>query len=356
MDFQKCAAKLILGLVMLPCYSWSQTLPWVKALPRALGGSPMKQLASPVSIGIERAAWQARKKADIRLSVARLDHAVCLDLPPQKRPHSTAFLFQTTYKGRPEIWAASAGHTAQLGEPVRLTFYDGKKEIPVDGVVAQMGPALLSDAELIQLKTPLPKELQPFVLTDRITPQEKLVTWGYASNKLYRIEPLTCEKDNTRFIRTDFPSEQKKRSGLCGGPLLNSMGQVVGIHCGSSLEDKAYAASVRIIPYLLEAYHEGSVEIPLFIKDLFFGFIRIDERIVMLQCVDETNHLLKNVEVYDQLHQSDILALLREPDIRFIKLVLGSYEQEKPTYRVLVYDKITKTHTFEPLSHWTGLY
>ena len=122
---------------------------------------------------LERLAAEAAfERADIRLSVARLDHSILMDLPANKRPHSTAFLFETTYQGHPEVWAATAGHVAQEGEGLRLTFYDGTKEIPVEGTLVQTGPALLSDAALIRLDTPVPPELRPFALAETINPQD----------------------------------------------------------------------------------------------------------------------------------------------------------------------------------------
>ena len=297
---------------------------------------------------LNRAAMQA-KRPDIRLSVARLDHALLLDSPANKRPHSSAFLFQTTYRGKPEIWAVTAGHVAQMNEPLLLTFYNGKKEIAVNGKLVQQGPALLSDAALIKLETPLPDELQPFILAQELDPQEKLTTWGYASNKLYHIDDLTFEKDNTRFIRTDFPVTQHKRSGLCGGPLLNPRGEVLGIHCGTSLDDKSYAANAQIIPYLVQAYHEGTADVPLLARQLVFGSIRIDERILYIQTENEVHHVLNSEDIYDQLPQSLIMSLYQDLEVRYVKFLLGSHLYDVPTYRVLVYDKKTKDSYFEPV-------
>ncbi len=297
---------------------------------------------------LDRVAVQATKQADIRLSVARLDHAILSDIPKNKRPHSSAFLFETAYRGQPEVWAVTAGHVAQIGEPLLLTFYDGKKEIVVNGELVQQGPALLSDAALIELETPLPDGLQPFVLAPEIDPTEKLTTWGYSFNKLYHLDNLTFEKDNTRFIRTDFPATQKKRSGLCGGPLINPRGEVVGIHCGSSLDNKSYAANAQMIPYLVQAYHEGTVNIPLIAHQLVLGSIRIDERILYIQTENEGHHILNRETVYNQLPQSLMMALYQDPEARYVKFLLGAHIYETPMYRVLVYDKKTKKSYFEP--------
>ena len=331
------SAVLLAALLAAPFCAHAQKFKWAKT-PQSLK-----------SAQLSRAVLQAAKRPDIRLSVARLDHAILLNIPINQRPHSTAFLIATKYKGKKEVWAVTAGHTAQTGEKLRLTFYNGRKEIPVNGTLVQQGPALLSDAALIKLDGPLPPQLRPLELVTQINPQEKLTTWGYASNKLYHINDLTFEKDNTRFIRTDFPPKQTKRSGLCGGPLLNAQGQAIGIHCGSSWEDKSYAASVRIIPYLLRAYYEGNADIPIIAKGIDFGAIGLNERIVYIQCMNEHGELLNQEDIYDQLPQSLVMALYQDPEVRYLRFVLGSYRQDTPTYRVLVYDKKTASHYFEPL-------
>lgn len=316
---------------------------WIKYLSKDL--SVNTRLLSPLDRGLKRAYAGAAAREDIRLSVARLDHALLLDYPMDKRPHSTAFLFQTDYKGLREVWALTAGHVVQTEEKVLLSFYNGKKEILVEGVVVQQSPALLSDAALIKLNS-IPADLQPLKLASHINPQEKLTTWGYASNKLYQIGELSFEKDNTRFIRTDFPDTQTKRSGLCGGPLLNNEGKALGVHCGSSLDDKSYAANISIVPYLLKAYYEGNADVPIFMGKYQLGTIRMDERIWYIQCMDENGNLINSEAVYDQLHQSDVLNLLKDPEVRYMRFLLGQRYEDKIT-RILVYDKITQTYRFE---------
>ncbi len=333
---------LVAGLLSLPGGLCAQGA-------RAILSAASKTLSPQTVSSLQRSVLTAAKRSDIRLSVARLDHGILLNCPAHLRPHSSAFLFQTQYQGHPEIWAATAGHTAQPGEDILLTFHNGKKAIPVMGELVQRGPDLLSDAALIRLNDPLPEDLQPFMLADVADVEGELTTWGYSHNKLYRVAGLHFEKDNTRFIRTDFPREQKRRSGLCGGPLVNAQGKVLGIHCGSTLDDKAFAASMRIIPYLLQAYHEGTADVPLQIGEWNLGTINIEERITQIACLSENGHTLNILEVYDQLHQSNILSLLEDPEVRYLKIALGSYSRDhRATFRYLIFDKQTRTHTFEP--------
>lgn len=335
------SAVLLAALVAAPFCAHAQKFKWAQA--------PLN------SARLSRTVLNATKRPDIRLSVARLDHAILLDTPMNKRPHATAFLFTTTYQGAQVTWAATAGHNAQLGEKLRLTFYNGKKEIPVDGTLVQQGPALLSDVALIKLDSPSLPDLRPLQLTTQIDPNEKLTTWGYASNKLYQVSNLTFEKDNTRFLRTNFPATQTKRAGLCGGPLLNTQGQALGIHCGT-YDDKSYAASIRIIPYLLQAYYEGNAQIPIIAKGIDFGSIDLNERIIYIQCMNEHGQLINQEDIYDQLPQSLLMSLYQDPEVRYLRFVVGSYQQENPSYRVLVYDKKTNTHSFEPLRHQQNLF
>ena len=360
MNMKRLWLIILMGMsvFILPIGAHAQKIKHLHYVPEL--ANPLFYRFAPLNTKLQRSLLHHQKvAADIRLSVARLDHACLLDSPMKNRPHCTAFLFTTRYKGNREYWAVTAAHTAQKGEKLRLTFYNGKKEIPVDGTLVQQGPALLSDAALIKLDNPLLVEkmhLRPFELTTQVDPQEKLTTWGYASNKLYQINNLTFEKDNTRFLRTTFPAEQTKRAGLCGGPLLNSKGQALGIHCGSTWEDKAYATSVRIIPYLLQAYYEGDALIPIVAKEIEFGKIHINERIIYVQSMDEQGHLLNQEETYDQLPQSLIMALYQDPEVRYLRFIVGSYREESPVYRVLVYDKKTHTRFSEPLRRQQNLY
>ena len=345
-------AALVATLLATPYCAHAQKARW-----KAAASQAFKKHPAPLNRLSRTLADVNTKHFDIRLSVARLDHACLLNTPKNQRPHSTAFLFTTRYKikigektfNAPVVWAITAGHNAQVGEKLLLTFYDGEQEISVRGTLVQQGPALLSDAALIRLDDFPSNRLRPFELSTEIDPQAKLTTYGYASNNFYKINNLTFEKDNTRFIRTNFPEKQTKRSGLCGGPLLNAKGQAVGIHCGSTLDDKSYAASVRIISYLLQAYYEGNAQIPIIAKGIELGSIDLNERIYHIECRDEYGNLLNQEDVYDQLPQSLLLALYQDPEVRYLRFVLGSYHNDSPSYRVLVYDKKTSTSHFESL-------
>ena len=330
----------IAALLAVSCHAYAQKGNWVKPATRAL-----------VSSQLDRTVLKAAKRPDIRLSVARLDHAILLNTPQNKRPHATAFLFTTSYKKQQEVWAVTAGHNAQLNESLQLTFYNGDKEILVDGTLVQQGPALLSDAALIKIDTPLPAELRPLELSTEINPQESLTMWGYAFNNFYQLNGLTLEKDNTRFLRTNFPDNQHKRSGLCGGPLLNAQGKAVGIHCGTNLDDKSYAASVRIIRYLLQAYYEGSASIPIIAKGIYFGSIDLNDRILFIQNLDEHKQILNQQDVYEQLHQSLLMELYQAPQTRYLRFGVVSNLYSTPTYRVLVYDKKTGLNHIESLRY-----
>ena len=350
---QKISLLLLSLLISLPVCAQKSKI--IQSASKALTQAP--QVTGSLSATLKRTALQAVKRPDIRLSVARLDHACILSTPTNKRPHSSAFLFETTYKGKKEIWAATSSHVTQKGEPLLLTFFNGKKSFPVFGDVVRTGPALLSDIALIKLQEPLPPQLKPFKLANVEDTQSPLSLWGYSYNKLYHVENLTFEKDNTRFLRTDFPFEQRRRAGLCGGPLLNQKEEVLGVACGVSMEDKAYATSIRIIPYLLQAYHEGSAEIPLMIHGKNLGNIHIDERIYLIRCLDENGTSINLYETYDQLHQSDIERLLNDPEVHYLQLILGSYGADSnPVYRALTYDKKTGTHWIEPYKQRTSRY
>ncbi|MBO5910685.1 MAG: hypothetical protein J6Q05_00595, partial [Elusimicrobiaceae bacterium] len=96
------------------------------------------------------------------------------------------------------------------------------------------------------------------------------------------------------------------------------------------------------------AYYEGHAEIPLIAKDVEFGSIGLNERIIYIQCMNEHAELINQEDIYDQLPQSLLMTLYQDPEVRYLRFVVGSYYQTSPDYRVLVYDKKTGTSHFEP--------
>ena len=127
--------------------------------------------------------------------------------------------------------------------------------------------------------------------------------------------------------------------------MLNSKGQVLGIHCGTSLDDKSYAANINIVPYLIRAYYEGETDIPIFMEKHQLGTIHIDERIWYIQCMDANENLINSEPIYEQLHQSDVLRLLNDPEVHYMRFLLGPKHEGRIT-RILVYDKATQKYHF----------
>lgn len=337
--------------------------PFARAARAALGAQTLQLPAvlPPALTRLESAAARAVRPmpADIRLSVAKLESFYSLKLPEKMRPTATAFVFKTKYKEQDEVWAVTAGHIAKgFGQAVRLSFYNGEKEITVNGKVVRYGPNLLSDAALIKLKDPLPPEIKPLTLAAEVHPGEKLASVGYVKHQIYYTKDRFLQKDNGRFLRTDFDVPENLRSGLCGGPLLTPGGTAAGIHCGSTfMKNRAYAAHINIVPYLIKAYHEGTAEIPLVMGPWNFGPIRLSEHIHAVDALDENQRVLSRYDVQNQLHQSTVLALFNLPKTRFLRFLLEDRKNEPSVFdthndfRYLIYDKEQKTVRFEPV-YW----
>lgn len=332
------AAKAALG---------KQTLQLPAVLPRA-------------AARLESAAARAVRPmpADIRLSVAKLESFYSLKLSEKMRPTATAFVLKAPYKGKDEVWAVTAGHIAKgFGQTVKLFFYNGDREIEINGKVVQHGPNLLSDAALIKLTDPLPPQIKPLALAETVQPGEKLASAGYVKHQLYYTKDRFLQKDNSRFLRTDFDVPENLRAGLCGGPLLTPQGLAAGIHCGSAfMESRAYAAHINIVPYLIKAYHEGTAEIPLVMGPWNFGPIRLSEHIHSVEALDANGRVLWLYQVENQLHQSTVLDLFNKPQTRSLRFLLEDRGSEptvfdmKNEFRHLIYDKEQKTVRFEPVT------
>ena len=56
--------------------------------------------------------------------------------------------------------------------------------------------------------------------------------------------------------------------------------------------------------------------------------------------------IINDEPVYKQLHQSDVLTLLNDPEVRYMRFLLGPRYENKVT-RILIYDKKTQKYWFE---------
>lgn len=301
---------------------------------------------------------QVLQAKDMRQSVAKVLSSFLEDWPEKQQPSATAFVFKTHYNGKEEFWGATAAHIAKgMGNRLSLVFYNGSKRIDVPAEVVQYGPNMISDLALLKLPENLPPEIVPLPLSDAPAKTgEAFIAGGYSNHRFIYTGKQHLQKDNSRFLRTDFFVPLKNRAGLCGSPLINAQGEVAGILCGSIWEaDVAFAANTNVLSYLLEAQHKGSADIPLVAGSIQLGDIKTTEHIHSVEALNAQRQTIGKYDTQNRLPQSTMLALLKLPDTHFLRFMLEDrgnkpmeFNMDNP-FRYLIYNKEQDTFEYQPI-------
>ena len=301
---------------------------------------------------------QVLQAKDMRQSVAKVLSSFLEDWPEKQQPSATAFVFKTHYNGKEEVWGATAAHIAKgMGNRLSLVFYNGSKRIDVPAEVVQYGPNMISDLALLKLPENLPPEIVPLPLSDAPAKTgEAFIAGGYSNHRFIYTGKQHLQKDNSRFLRTDFFVPLKNRAGLCGSPLINAQGEVAGILCGSIWEaDVAFAANTNVLSYLLEAQHKGSADIPLVAGSIQLGDIKTTEHIHSVEALNAQRQTIGKYDTQNRLPQSTMLALLKLPDTHFLRFMLEDrgnkpmeFNMDNP-FRYLIYNKEQDTFEYQPI-------
>lgn len=301
---------------------------------------------------------QVLQAKDMRQSVAKVLSSFLEDWPEKQQPSATAFVFKTHYNGKEEVWGATAAHIAKgMGNRLSLVFYNGSKCIDVPAEVVQYGPNMISDLALLKLPENLPPEIVPLPLSDAPAKTgEAFIAGGYSNHRFIYTGKQHLQKDNSRFLRTDFFVPLKNRAGLCGSPLINAQGEVAGILCGSIWEaDVAFAANTNVLSYLLEAQHKGSADIPLVAGSIKLGDIKTTEHIHSVEALNAQRQTIGKYDTQNRLPQSTMLALLKLPDTHFLRFMLEDrgnkpmeFNMDNP-FRYLIYNKEQDTFEYQPI-------
>lgn len=235
-------------------------------------------------IGTTPSAKLAREmaKADIVKSVFR---AYPLD---DTHAHAmSGFIFKTTYQGKEEIFGVIAQHAMILGYggggEIEKSFtarvvQDGQVvDIPAE--VVQMSAPSMPDIALVKFRPEDEALLTPLTLAEQEPVQnEPLTLIGFGVEKLtFLTDSPLLEKS---LISLRFPMRGEGWPGLCGSPVLNDAGEVVGTMTGARPKDlgayTGFATRNLYLRSLVAAYHND-------MEHASFPFILGGEKIVDLQ-------------------------------------------------------------------------
>lgn len=308
---------------------------------------PSVNLTSRVAQQAASASLQAAKKVPSAGSfLPRVPKEITAFLPSsfQARPGPSleqanfisGTVFKTTYDGQEEIfgvipmhalgnaftWQESVGasFTADLFDPTTRRF------ISVPAEIVQISTPEFLDAALVKFRTQDEKLLHPLSLNTQMPTWHSVVSsQGFAARQAVYIPQRRVIKTEPFTLQTTIPFSRDQRKGLCGGPVVDQDGRLVGIHNGSSYigkneaYDKGYITPAWILERLVQAYkNDGKAKIPLTMDGKTLIELNVDEYISHISLKSSGEMELGHYTVDHKFSYNALQELLEKHYARYI--------------------------------------
>lgn len=271
----------------------------------------------------------------------------------------SGFVVKIPYQGTTEIFGVVAAHSispdfteSALGQFFTARVLDGGliKDIPAE-IVQVSAPSML-DIALVKFRPEDEKIFEPFALALQ-EPEvgEILQGIGFSHNQVAFLPQRRLLENTLVSLRTDMLFSRIDRPGLCGSPVLNQAGEIVGIHTGSTrmeanpVNDKGFATKAVYLRALAEAYHraDGKATFPLILGENKIVELEVDEYVSAVRIMDGAGEIIWRRAVHAKFPYNDIMDVL--PYGRYIELDIsrvgwtGRFLMESPlNYRTVKYD------------------
>ena len=258
---------------------------------------------------------------------------------PQGKEGSHAlsgFVFKTTYQGQEEVFGVIATHGLPLGYNLGKLgiFFTARvmangREIDIPAQIVQIGSPIMLDVSLVKFPRESAKLFTPLTLADHEPePGDKLYTIGFGVEQLAFLPDRPLLEKSLFSLR--FPLEfSNKRAGLCGSPVLNEQGEVVGAFTGdgwlpSSDKDIGFATKSSYLRPLVAAYHNDTenATFPLTLGEHKIVDLKIDEYVSIIQLEDNNGHYIYRRAMRQKFPHTDIMRHLA--NARYVKLAINN--------------------------------
>ena len=246
----------------------------------------------------------------------------------------SGFIFKTTYQGKEEIFGAIAQHAMVLGSggggdvekyfTARVMQNDQVVDIPAE--VVQMSSPTLSDVALVKFRPEDEPLLTPLSLAEQEPGQDEPLTFvGFGIEKLtFLTDSPLLEKSP---ISLRFPVTGEEWPGLCGSPVLNNAGEVVGTMTGirqnAPFSYTGFATRNSYLRSLVAAYHKDvqNAAFPLILGGEKITDLQSDEFVYQIILKDENRNTLLRKVINTKFSYSAIQKLL--PSARYVELYIS---------------------------------
>ena len=241
--------------------------------------------------------------------------------------------------GSGRLYAVVSYHVVgRRGNTVAVRIYPDQGEpVLYNGLVVNAAGSFginAPDAAIIAL----PQEVQAYVHPLKLAPSlpqkgNELVVWGspYASEGFARIDELKVTLAQGIKIVMDSPDVSEEFNGLCGSPVLDAQGRVVGIYSGHDPErGLVFAVNARqTLEWLVGSVEQGLRLPPMVFKVYGRKFVQLqaEENIGWVYHFDASGTLLQKVYLpkypgpFDPEHAEKLFPDVRPGDMLEFEIV-----------------------------------
>ncbi len=205
--------------------------------------------------------------------------------------------------GAGKLYAVVSYHVVgHAGRTVAVRMYDAQgTPVVYNGLIVNRAGSFginAPDAAIIALPPAAQKHVRPLQVAASLPPKaSELIVWGspYAANGFARIDELKVQLAQNVKIVMKSPDVSDDFDGLCGSPVLDEQGKVVGIYSGHDPKlGLVFAVNARqTLEWLIGSYEKGMT--PAGIPFKVYG------RLVMLLQAEETVGWVYHFDQYGTL-------------------------------------------------------
>lgn len=250
---------------------------------------------------------------------------------------------KVNYEGAEEIYGVIATHTlaAHEGDPsLSQTFtadvYVRGEWLSVPVEIVQISASGGLDLALVKFPASIERELRPFELSDApLTAEDELQTVGFCKLSACYLPDRYLLSQNALYLRASIELPPEQRRGLCGAPVLDEEGKLVGFHTGGSYGERGesiyigFATRAEWIRSLVKAYHTGGkAKVPFVLNGQKIVDLEINEFVSYIELMDGDGEVLWERPVHSKFPYREVEQIIREFRPRYIDLVTSMVSWE----------------------------
>lgn len=238
----------------------------------------IRHLAHTPEIAVKETALDLQ--APIRATVLPLRETVSEFTGLAEPFTATSFVIEEEFEGKKQLWGVTAAHIARIMSAYPAVWLEDYAPFPVE--FAAIGNAGMLDLALFQLPEEWPRSIPALKLAEQTPkPGEKTYSFGFFNDDFFLVPNREIKEVTPTRLITSLEIETSHRGGACGSPILNTQGEVVGVHIGSSDSKQiSFAVPAAEIKRMLQAYHnKGQSLQPLLFNGKKIGDLNVNESI-----------------------------------------------------------------------------